>query len=124
LTVSLPVGVSSIAVTDFSLYGNQDPPIGANLLDFSQNPFTGAKVSGVPTAFTLTSANPSITFAVADYPGLATSPDRQVGWSASFDGVASVRGLQMVPEPSTLALLGLGALSLLACDGRRRKAKA
>ena len=35
-----------------------------------------------------------------------------------------IRGLDVVPEPSTLALLGLGTLSLLARDWRRRTAKA
>ena|ERR1035441_3939050 len=44
VTISLPVGVPSIAVTGFGLYGNQNPNTGDNLLtfqDFSTTPLHG-----------------------------------------------------------------------------------
>lgn len=126
MILSLPDGVASIAVTDFSLYGNQDPGIGTNTLvfgDFSQNPFTGSPVSGIPATFTLDAGNPSITFSAQDYPGLATSADNEIGWSATIDGI-DYRGLMPIPEPSTITMLGFGGLSLLAYAKRQRSGKA
>ena len=80
----------------------------------------GTPVSGIPTVFVLDASYPSITFSAQDYPGLATSAGMEMGWSANLDGLSSERGLELaVPESSsTLFLLGLGALSLLAYDWR------
>jgi hypothetical protein len=121
----MPYDVASLTVSAFQVYANQAGSIGDSLsfLDFSSNPFTGSPVSGIPTTYALDTANPSISFSSVDYPGLMTSSGSYVGWSETI-GDAMYRGLIEVPEPSTLTFLSLGTLGLLACAGRRRKAKA
>jgi hypothetical protein len=65
---------------------------------------------------------------VGDVPALASSGGQLIGFGAASGGatsdsnwnyVAFETGQHVVPEPSTLALLGLGALALLAWKYRR-----
>jgi hypothetical protein len=53
--------------------------------------------------------------------GSVDSVDDTGYFSTIFD---SYVGTGCIPEPSILTLLGFGSLGLLACDWRRRKAKA
>ena len=64
MILSLPDGVASIAVTDFSLYGNQDPGIGTNTLvfgDFSKTPSQDHRYRAfLPRSHSMRAINPSL----------------------------------------------------------------
>ena len=102
---------------------------------------TGAVSYNTGTAFAVSGTSPSTTYSLFMIgwnglyatPALAAANGSAVGWSSVFSytaatvtgipqnmsGLAPNFGVAGVPEPTTIALCGLGALSLLAF--RRRK---
>jgi hypothetical protein len=56
-------------------------------------------------------------FTTIDVPGAGFTEARDINGAGQIVGIYSIAA---VPEPSGLVLLGIGALTLLACAARRR----
>jgi hypothetical protein len=105
-------GGTDMATEDLTIYAyfggvNQPLGVGGTTQELTDIPISGTQSTPtviVPGTFNL------------DLPANST---QYVGYYAWLFGTAS----SQIPEPSSLALVGIGAISLLAYGWRRRKAK-
>lgn len=123
LKFDLPYDVATMTISDFQVYANQDSSIDPmTFLDFSSDVFTGLPVSGIPSTFSLDTANPFIDISSQVHPDLQTAAGMAFGWEFTTPDGAEYRGLiDVVPEPKSLAMSFIIAVSGLVYARCRRR---
>jgi hypothetical protein len=107
--ITNPDPETSMSVTNFNIFVGQDPNIVDNLVslaDFSSSPFSGTPLAGIPTSFTLDTANPEEVFTFVNPIG-SLFAFAGISNGADFRNVSSA-----VPEPSQWVMLCTGFIGL------------